>query len=64
MSPIIKRSKKSIFKIIKDLDKRGIYHLVDQIVGIVINGVILYYPYRPGVKAYFGKSKPSTTIPR
>lgn len=39
----------------------GIYA---QIVGIAINGVILYYLYRPNVKAFFGKSQPSTTIQR
>jgi uncharacterized membrane protein len=34
-----------------------------QIISIAINGVILYYLYRPNVKAYFGKSsQPSTTI--
>jgi hypothetical protein len=33
-----------------------------QIVGIAINGVILYYLYRPNVKTFFGKSLPSTSI--
>jgi magnesium-transporting ATPase (P-type) len=33
-----------------------------QIVGIAINGVILYYLYRPNVKIFFGKSLPSTSI--
>jgi Predicted membrane protein (DUF2127) len=28
-----------------------------HIIGIAINGVILYYLYRPNVKAFFGKSK-------
>jgi hypothetical protein len=28
------------------------------IANLVINGIILYYLYRPHVKAYFGKSKP------
>jgi hypothetical protein len=28
------------------------------IVSIIISGVILYYVYRPHVKAYFGKGKP------
>jgi hypothetical protein len=42
----------------------SLYHLVDQIIGIAINGVILYYLYRPKVKEYFGKSQPSTTIQR
>lgn len=36
--------------------------IIAQIVGIAINGVILYYLYRPNVKAFFGKSQPSTTI--
>lgn len=38
--------------------------IIAQIVGISINGVILYYLYRPNVKAFFGKSQPSTTIQR
>ena len=29
-----------------------------HIIGIAINGIILYYLYRPNVKAFFGKSKP------
>jgi hypothetical protein len=33
-----------------------------QIVSIAINGVILYYLYRPNVKAYFGRSKSPTPI--
>ena len=33
-----------------------------HIIGIAINGIILYYLYRPNVKAFFGKSKPPTTI--
>lgn len=45
-------------------DINTLYHLVDQIIGIAINGVILYYLYRPKVKEYFGKSQPSTTIQR
>jgi hypothetical protein len=32
------------------------------IIGIAINIVILYYLYRPHVKAYFGKTKPAATI--
>jgi F0F1-type ATP synthase assembly protein I len=36
--------------------------IIAQIVGIVINGVILYYLYRPNVKAFFGRSLPSTNI--
>lgn len=36
--------------------------IVAQIIGIAINGIILYYLYRPKVKAYFGKSEPSTAI--
>jgi hypothetical protein len=36
--------------------------IVAQIIGIAINGIILYYLYRPRVKAYFGKSEPSTAI--
>lgn len=38
--------------------------IIAQIVGIAINGVILYYLYHPNVKAFFGKSQPSTTIQR
>jgi uncharacterized BrkB/YihY/UPF0761 family membrane protein len=38
--------------------------IIAQIVGIAINGVILYYLYRPNVKAFFGKSQPSTAIQR
>jgi F0F1-type ATP synthase assembly protein I len=38
--------------------------IIAQIVGIAINGVILYYLYRPNIKAFFGKSQPSTTIQR
>jgi magnesium-transporting ATPase (P-type) len=36
--------------------------IIAQIVGIAINGVILYYLYRPNVKIFFGKSLPSTSI--
>lgn len=37
--------------------------ITSHIIGIAINGVILYYLYRPNVKTYFGKSKsqPSST---
>lgn len=38
--------------------------IIAHIIGIAINGVILYYLYRPNVKAYFGKSQSSTTIQR
>ncbi|MFY9966968.1 MAG: hypothetical protein WBL44_04575 [Nitrososphaeraceae archaeon] len=38
--------------------------IIAQIVGIAIDGVILYYLYRPNVKAFFDKSQPSTTIQR
>ena len=34
----------------------SLYHLIDQIIGIMINGIILYYLYRPSVKRYFKKS--------
>ena len=33
-----------------------------HLIGIAINGVILYYLYRPNVKAFFGRSKPQTSI--
>ncbi|MGH9974389.1 MAG: DUF2127 domain-containing protein [Nitrososphaeraceae archaeon] len=33
-----------------------------HIIGIAINGVILYYLYRPNVKAFFGRSKPQPSI--
>jgi hypothetical protein len=35
----------------------SLYHLTDQIIGIAINGIILYYLYRPSVKRYFKKSQ-------
>ncbi len=38
--------------------------IISHIIGLAINGVILYYLYRPNVKAFFGKSQPSTTIQR
>jgi hypothetical protein len=38
--------------------------IISHIIGLAINGVILYYLYRPHVKSYFGKSQPSTTIQR
>lgn len=34
----------------------SLYHLIDQIIGLTINGIILYYLYRPSVKRYFKKS--------
>jgi len=36
--------------------------IIAQMVGIAINGVILYYLYRPNVKAFFRRSLPSTSI--
>jgi hypothetical protein len=33
-----------------------------HIIGIAINGAILYYLYRPNVKAFFRKSKPPPSI--
>ena len=30
----------------------SLYHLVDQIIKLAINGIILYYLYRPSVKEY------------
>jgi hypothetical protein len=38
--------------------------VIYQIIGFAVDGVILYYLYRPNVKAYFGKSRPSTAIQR
>jgi hypothetical protein len=38
--------------------------IIAQIVGIAINGLILYYLYRPNVKAFFGRSLPSASIQR
>ena len=38
--------------------------IISHIIGLAINGVILYYLYRPNVKAFFGKSQPPTTIQR
>ncbi|MGB7661732.1 MAG: hypothetical protein WBL67_03265 [Nitrososphaeraceae archaeon] len=37
----------------------SLYHLIDQIIGIAINGIILYYLYHPSVKRYFKKSQHS-----
>lgn len=34
--------------------------IIGQIVGVVINGIILWYLYRPNVKSYFGKVKIQT----
>jgi anaerobic C4-dicarboxylate transporter len=36
--------------------------IIAQIIGIAINGIILYYLYRPNVKAFFGRSLTSTGI--
>lgn len=36
--------------------------IISHIIGIAINGVILYYLYRPNVKAFFGKTTPRTSI--
>ena len=41
-----------------------VYGVIYQIIGFAVNGVILYYLYRPNVKAYFGKFRPSTAIQR
>jgi hypothetical protein len=38
--------------------------IISHIIGLAINGVILYYLYRPHVKSYFGKSKLPTNMPR
>jgi hypothetical protein len=38
--------------------------IISHIIGLAINGVILYYLYRPHVKAYFGKSKVPPTMPK
>jgi hypothetical protein len=35
--------------------------LIGQIIGIAINIIILYYLYRPHVKAFFGKSNQITS---
>jgi hypothetical protein len=35
--------------------------LIGQIIGIAIDIIILYYLYRPHVKAFFGKSNPITS---
>jgi len=35
----------------------SLYHLIDQITGMAINGMILYYLYRSPVKRYFKKSQ-------
>jgi hypothetical protein len=36
--------------------------LIGQIIGIAINIIILYYLYRPHVKAFFGKSDQTTSL--
>lgn len=41
-----------------------VYGVVYQIIGFATGGVILYYLYRPNVKAYFGKFRPSIAIQR
>ena len=38
--------------------------IISHIIALAINGVILYYLYRPHVKTYFGKSKLPSTRPR
>ncbi|MEO9363209.1 MAG: hypothetical protein ABI348_04840 [Nitrososphaera sp.] len=44
----------------------GVVHLaggnVVSIINIIISGVILYYVYRPHIKAYFGKVPPASSI--
>ncbi len=43
----------------------GVFYLIDDIASgiatLVISAIILYYLYRPNVKAYFGKSTLKTT---
>lgn len=36
------------------------YGRYEHVIGLIINGVILYYMYRPQVKAYFGRTSIST----
>jgi hypothetical protein len=36
---------------------------IGGIVSVIISGIILYYLYRPHVKAYFGKSARTDTTP-
>jgi hypothetical protein len=36
--------------------------IISHIIGIAINGVIIYYLFRSHVKVFFGKTRPSTTI--
>ena len=36
--------------------------IISHIIGIAINGVIIYYLFCSHVKAFFGKKRPSTTI--
>ena len=40
------------------LPRRSAGDIVSSIVSIAINALIIYYPYRPHVKAYFGKTIP------
>jgi hypothetical protein len=37
--------------------------IIGTIIGLAINIIILYYLYRPHVKAFFGKAVPSSTPP-
>ena len=40
-----------------------VFDIISQnVIGLIIDGVILYYLYRPVVKAYFGKSKQEFVI--
>jgi ABC-type Fe3+ transport system permease subunit len=36
-----------------------IFGIIGAIIGIAINVVVVYYLYRPNVKAYFGKAHPT-----
>jgi hypothetical protein len=62
---IISVTSASVFSASFPSDMNGLISgIIAHIIGIGINGAILYYLYRPKVKAYFGKSQPSTTIQR
>lgn len=63
VAQIISVVSSSLFNVSLDSDMDGLVTgIVSHIIGIAISGVILYYLFRPNVKAYFGKSPPSTTV--
>jgi hypothetical protein len=37
-----------------------IFGSLESVIGLIINGIIIYYLYRPGVKSYYGRVKGPT----